>query len=265
MILARGQLRPLFKTHGGKAYLARRIIAHFPPHRVYIEPFAGGLSVLLNKPSAEIEVASDLHGDLIATYCVLRDRPEDLIKRLDAVDYSRATFDRAAVQAPKDELDAAVRFLVCNRMSRGGLGRTFAWSDRSRGGRPGDLNAWETIKTQLPSVARRLRQVEFRHQDALDVIREFDAPDVLHYCDPPYLHSTRTSKQTYAYEMTEEQHVRLLEILIGCRGFVILSGYLSDLYDGMLSRWNWCGIDMPNHSGQGRNKQRRMEVLWKNF
>src|SRR5262249_53588545 len=57
--------RPAVKWHGGKHYLARRILARLPAHRRYVEPFAGGLSVLLNKRPASVEVAADLHPGLI--------------------------------------------------------------------------------------------------------------------------------------------------------------------------------------------------------
>jgi DNA adenine methylase len=67
------KLRPIFKTHGGKNYLARRIIAHFPEHRTYVESFAGGLSALLNKPRSKIEIVADLNPDVIAVYPALDD------------------------------------------------------------------------------------------------------------------------------------------------------------------------------------------------
>jgi DNA adenine methylase len=256
------KLRPIVKTHGGKNYLARKIIALFPEHRIYTETCAGGLSVLLNKPRSPIEVVADLDPDLIAVHLAVRDRPAELLARLQRLEYSPETFERAAVGEPVDDLDRVVRFLVRNRMSRGGLGKDFAWSERLRGGRPGDLNAWETIKAQLPALAERLAGVEIRHARALDVIREFDAPETTHYVDPPYVPMTRTARGIYRYEMSVDQHAELLAVLAGCLGTVVLSGYPSPLDDARLADWRRVEFDMPNHSGQGRRKQRRLERLW---
>jgi DNA adenine methylase len=53
------------KWHGGKRYLAKRLVAMMPPHLHYVEPFAGGLSVLLAKdPEGVSEVVNDLDGEL---------------------------------------------------------------------------------------------------------------------------------------------------------------------------------------------------------
>jgi DNA adenine methylase len=262
---AQHKLRPAVKWHGGKHYLARRIIERLPDHQIYVEPFAGGLSVLLNMVPCSIEIASDLNAGLIGCYRVLRDRTEELMARLDSLEYNASTFAWSLGSAAgADPLEAAVRFLVRNRFSRGGLGRDFAWSERLRGGRPGDLNAWETIKAELPRIARRLAHVDLRCQDAIRGITETDSPETLTYLDPTYPHSTRTARDTYAHEMSDDQHRRLIETITHCRGMVAISGYANPLYDRALSGWKRIEFDMPNHAGQGRSKQRRTEVLWMN-
>ena len=258
------KLRPAVKWHGGKHYLARRIISRLPDHEVYVEPFAGGLSVLLNKGPCPVEVAGDLHAGLIGFYRTLRDRTGEFLDRVGTLEYDAGTFEwaRRPGEPGGDEFEAAVRFLVRNRFSRGGLGRDFAWSDRFRGGQPGDRNAWETIKAELPRIARRLAHVEFRCQDAVEVIREFDGPGTCFYLDAPYPHRTRTARRIYAHEMSEADHARLIETIVRCHGMVSVSGYANPLYDEILRGWERAEWDMPNNSGQGREKQRRVEVLW---
>jgi DNA adenine methylase len=267
VICATKKLRPPLKWHGGKAYLARRIIGQFIDHRVYIEPFLGGGSVLLNKPPSPVEVAGDTDADLMNFWAELqRDLFDNrLLADIRDLPYAEEIFSRAKKARALGNLPAhsnASTFLVANRFSRGGLGKDFAWSDRLRGGQPGDVNAWETIKAGMPRIGVRIMGVTFRTGPAVATIREFDAPDALIYCDPPYLHSTRSVPDAYRHEMTEAQHVELLETLLACRGAVYLSGYRSDLYDRMLAGWRRVEFDMPNHSGQGKAKQRRVECLW---
>jgi hypothetical protein len=43
---------------------------------------------------------------------------------------------------------------------------------------------------------------------------------------------------------------------------VAISGYANPLYDSVLRDWERVEFSMPNHSGQTRVKQRRVEVLW---
>src|ERR1700733_9466940 len=59
------RVSPPLKWHGGKWYLAPKIVALMPLHIHYVEPFAGGLSLLLAKdPEGVSEVVNDLDGEL---------------------------------------------------------------------------------------------------------------------------------------------------------------------------------------------------------
>jgi DNA adenine methylase len=262
--LAKRYLRPAVKTHGGKRYLARGIIIpRLPDHEVYIEPYAGGLNVLLNKRPAAVEVANDLDGRLMRFYRVLVNRTAEFLERVAPLVYSEATFDWSRTEGdPGDEVDAAVRFYARNRQSRDGLGEDFSWSERLRGGRPGDLNAWETIKPVLPRIADRLANVELRCRDAVEVIEEFDGPRTLQYLDPTYPHETRTATDIYDHEMTEADHARLLETIVRCRGAVIISGYDNAMYNEALQDWERVEKPMKKHAAQTRIKPDCVEVLW---
>jgi hypothetical protein len=79
------------------------------------------------------------------------------------------------------------------------------------------------------------------------------------YADPPYLHSTRTSRHRYQYEMTDLQHRCLLRRLKQSRAHVILSGYPSALYDAMLTGWRVIEFQAMTRGGP------RTEKLWFNF
>jgi DNA adenine methylase len=257
------KLRPPLKWHGGKHYLAGYIISLFLNHRVYVEAFCGGLSVLLGKWRSAVEVCGDINPELIHFHTCLRDQLEELAKRLGSIPYAKQSFEWASSPfTDPDAIERAVRFMVKNSMSRGGMMRDFAWSKRLRGGLPGNENAWRTLMKELPAISARLQEVQFYHSDVVDLIKRFDGPDTLHYVDPPYVHAARTARDAYAFEMSDADHTRLLDTLLKVQGMVIVSGYASALYDTALHGWERIEIDMPNNSGQGKVKQRRTEVLW---
>ncbi|WP_439630879.1 DNA adenine methylase [Gemmata sp.] len=264
------RIDPPLKWHGGKFYLAPHIVNLMPSHKHYVEPYAGGLSVLLSKnPEGISEVVNDLNEDLTNFWKVLQS--EDTFGRfqraLQAVPFSEAEWDNAAEISVGEPIERAIRFFIRCRQSLAGRMDRFAPLSKTRTRR--DMNeqasAWVTAVDGLPTVYARLRRVAILNRDALSVIKEQDSPGTLFYLDPPYLSETRTSEAVYAHEMTVAQHEQLLNSVLSCHGKVMLSGYHSELYDRKLRRWKRHEFEIKNQAAQARKKRVMTEVLWCNF
>jgi DNA adenine methylase len=65
--------RSFLRYHGGKWRIAPWIISYMPPHRIYVELFGGGGSVLLRKPRSYSELYNDLDGEIVNLFRVVRD------------------------------------------------------------------------------------------------------------------------------------------------------------------------------------------------
>jgi DNA adenine methylase len=262
------------KWFGGKHYLAQRIIALMPPHTHYVEPYFGSGAVLLARDPEDVsEVINDLHGDLMTFWRVLQN-PDDFERfrrAVDAVPFSETEWQEARDglenAAETDAVRRAVWFFIFCRQSRAGQMDDFATLSRNRTRRQMNeqASAWLTTFAGLPAVHERLKRVVILNRPALEVIRSQDGPNTLFYCDPPYLHETRTATKVYDFEMTEEEHRELLDVLQSVEGKVMLSGYPSELYDKTLAEWTRHSFELPNNAAGGATKGRETEVLWCNW
>lgn len=262
-------VRPPVKWHGGKYYLAKRIISLFPPHRIYLEAFGGAGSVLLNKQPVEVEAYNDLDLKISRLFRVLQTQGQEFVERVQFIPYSQYEFESArCYPADASDIEKAVSDFIRWRQSFGGRGTSWSYTTkRARGGMAGDVNAWWTAIDQLPEIIDRLRRVQILSQPAVDAIRRFDDPEALIYCDPPYLHETRdhNSRDVYGVEMTDEEHYELGEVLNGCRAKIVISGYPSALYEEIFKTWRRIEFDIANHAAGGRTKARKRETLWVNW
>jgi DNA adenine methylase len=280
---------PPLKLHGGKRYVAERVLELMPRHLNYVEPFFGGGQVLFARDPADPqywltdasgrlwkgvnEVVGDLNADLAIFYAVLRDAEgfPEFCRRANLTQFDEATWEEARAQLAggvRDRITRAWALFVCCRLSLAGRMRAFTGMTkvRLRGGRGNEVNAFLGAVEGLPEVHARLRDVQVLHRDAVRVLQDYDVPGTFAYCDPPYLHATRTATRVYAHEMTEAQHRQLLDALLGLRhAKVILSGYASPLYDSALASWRREEVSLANHAAGGKAKRRMIEVLWCNF
>lgn len=69
------------------------LLTLIPPHKTYVEPFAGGLSVLLGKPRTKCEVVNDINEDLVMFFRYVRLHGDALLAEIDSVLAARREFD----------------------------------------------------------------------------------------------------------------------------------------------------------------------------
>jgi len=264
--------RPALRWHGGKWRLAPWIISHFPSHRVYVEPYGGAASVLLRKPRSYAEIYNDLDDDVVGLFRILRDpvTAERLIHLLHATPFARAEFDEA-YEATDDAVERARRLIIRSFMGFGSDGHRASHKTgfRSNSSRSGTTPShdWANYPEALLTLVNRLSGVVIECRPAIDVMRQHDSPDTLHYVDPPYLPETRSGAHSgtgipshgYNHEMTRLDHVALLLFLQSLQGAVVLSGYPSRLYQEGLPGWHRVER-LAAADGAGV----RTEVLWLN-
>lgn len=263
--------RPALRYLGGKWRLAPRLIAHFPPHRVYVEPFGGAASVLLQKPRAYAEIYNDLDGEVVNLFRVLRDADlaGELVKAVALTPFARAEFEGAYTPS-NNVVERARRLVVRSYMGHGNvayrLDRTTGFRRNSNRSGTTPAHDWANLPPALGVVAERMAGVVIEARPALEIIEHFDSPQTLIYADPPYVHATRSQKRTrlapstgYAHEMLDAEHVALLTALRRAQGMVIVSGYATPLYDQLLAGWR--RLELDTYADGARP---RVEVLWVN-
>lgn len=265
-------MKPPFAYYGGKTTLAERIADVLPSHRHYVEPFAGSLAVLLAKPPSPFETVNDLDEHLVTFWRVLRDQPEELARACALTPHSRAEYATARAtftEGHLSDVERARRVWTCLTQGRGGTLRTTGWRHFQDPGQRGPAmpNYLASYVERMREAAGRLADVSLECRPALEVIRDYGKhPEVLIYADPPYLGTTRSSRQ-YLVEMSHEaEHRELAEALNDCRAAVVLSGYGSPLYATLYDGWE--RVEMSAYTSQGNHQaernDRRVEVLWMN-
>jgi DNA adenine methylase len=254
--------------------MAPTIAALLPPHRHYVELFAGSLAVLLAKPASEVETVNDLDGEVVNYWRVLRDHPVELERLCEMTPHSRAEFELSEPPYPRGltDIERARRFFV--HLTQGKMHTTrpkTGWRHtrgRERLGRSYRADITRFYE-RIDGATRRIRDVQIECLPALDLIARYGGdPDVLLYADPPYLGETRSQKKArptdgHRHDMpTADDHGLLLMELLDCRASVVISGWRNPLYNRLLSGWHI--EEVPQQSAIGGAGKPTCEIIWSN-
>ncbi len=200
-------LSPFVKWAGGKASLLPELLRHVPSHLSnYYEPFLGGgalfFAICARDTSFKAHL-SDVNNELIDTYRVIKDKPDELIQLLSEFqhEYYRSKdpasyFYEKRAWRPSSSIESAARLIFLNKTCYNGLYRVNSRGEFNvpfgRYKKPRILNA-ENIR----AVSRALRDTnaDLRSADYRASLSTCGKDDFV-YLDPPYQPQSKTSSFT---------------------------------------------------------------------
>jgi DNA adenine methylase len=208
---------PIIPWIGGKRRLADRLIRLFPPHKCYVEPFAGAAAVFFAKQPSDVEVLNDVNGELVNLYRVVQHHLEEFVRQFKWALSSRDQFKWLQITRPETltDIQRAARFYYLQVSCFGGKvhGQSFGTATTA----PPGLNLLR-IEEELSAAHLRLTSTYVERESWSDCITRYDRPHTLFYMDPPYW-------QTEGYGVPFEfaEYERLAAAMRGIKGKAVLS------------------------------------------
>jgi DNA adenine methylase len=243
---------------GGKNRLAKRLIAIFPKHKTYVEPFAGGAQVFFRKEPSEVEVLNDLDGEIVNFYRVCQQHYEELLRYFRFMVVSRTWFEllKRTDSTTLTDIQRAARYLYVLRNAFASLVRNPAYHRNVV--QPPSFNL-TGLPELIENAHKRLERVQLECAPYEEVLRRFDRPTTLFYCDPPYY-----ARKLYRHNLEEADFATLAERLGELKGKFVLS--LNDVPEvrKLFRDYYIQGVEL-HYTSQKSAGQRYKEVIITNF
>jgi len=266
------RLRAPIKMFGGKGTMFNDIIKYLPPvndYNTYIEPFSGSYSIGLKlETPPPIEIYNDLDKNVYSLYKVLSD-PElfqQFKEKCDLVLYNEGLRKEFKDLLKTDNLsmvDRSFYFFYVNRTSHNGVGG-FSKNTYIRRNMSKSISDFLSSIDRLPELHNRLSKVIVSNTDGIELIKKYNDPKVMIYCDPPYHWSTRTSTR-YNVDMNDEDQEKFLDAVIESKAKILISGYDCEKYNRLTENgFEKIQFEVKTISGNFTPKT-KIESLWRNY
>lgn len=245
--------RPILDYYGGKFNLKKWIIENMPDHKIYVEPFGGGASVLLAKDPVKLEIYNDIDDEIVNVFNMAKFHGKELKRQLELTPYSRSIYIQSRRKSA-DPIDMAIKTITKSFM---GIGDSIHNNSGFRNSKTSNSSPGKSFKNYVDYFdwfIERLRGVVIESLPYNKILEKYDSSETLFYLDPPYVFSCRSKKHTYGHELTDKEHQGLIDQITGMSGHVVLSGYENDIYEKL--KWE----KLTKEARTQKNK--RTEALW---
>ena len=144
--------------------MAQKIMALFPPHNIYVEPFGGGAGILLQKRPTKVDVYNDMDGDIVNLFRQVRDHPDVLAHLIEWTPFAREEFEISYLETD-DPIEQARRTMVRAFMGFGSAAATKG-NTGFRGLDAGShsYHRWGKQPGAILEAAKRLRSCVIEHK-----------------------------------------------------------------------------------------------------
>lgn len=235
-------IKPPFAYYGGKQQLLKYLlpIIESQPHVCFCEPFIGGGAVYWTRETRPKNlVINDLNGYIVNLYRTMKSDYRHLQAMLEDTLYSEAAFKAARLD--KDNPNTLTRayntYLGLQMAFAHDLYHSFGTS-RKRSQADAFRSGVKRLAEHFALWIDRLEHTTIHEKDALEVIKQYDAPTTLFYIDPPYPETycgNQKAYRTYSIENFEE----LLKVLAEIKGCFVLSCFSNDLIETYITTYGW--------------------------
>ena len=210
-----GALKPFYNRQGNKFLLRSVIVPLIPPHKIYVELFAGSGAIFFNKEKAEKNILNDLDKQTIGNLRLLKIAPTNPAlynQDISTIDKAKRFYTSHINKknSPEDQLVLNKIISSTGYSSKPvkkveGIYKTF--------------NPQNLIK-KLDEYKGLLKGVELLNQDYESVVKKYDGFDTFFFIDPPY----ENTNQSFGYaEGKNFNFERLAQVLAGIKGKFLMT------------------------------------------
>ena len=247
----------ILRRLGNKKKIAQKIIQHFPPHRVYVEPFFGAGGIFFYKDRAKYNFLNDLDDDVFNLWNVFFNRKEELIKAIELMPCHESLFQYWRKNKETDPIKKAIRFLMLSNFGHMGKNETMAFSD---------VNSKRELLKNCEKILAvedcQFMNCDFRKVFKNIAIIEYEArsrpESTFIYNDPPYL----TTTDNYSNSFTEQDTIDLFKMNIDSGAKFAISEFNNPIVLELAETHNLNVIEIAERRTM---KSRNTEILITNY